>query len=72
MTASEYPPGPPPGSGRELWHAARSACGNCPECGRALLAGDIIRHDGTGGYLCSDCGDTGPGVHVVRVRGDLL
>lgn len=37
------------------WFAARFE-GWCSECGQPIDAGDQIRADGLGGYLCHECG----------------
>lgn len=40
------------------WFTA-SYPGDCDECGGEFEAGDMIRADGDGGYLCEDCGEDG-------------
>jgi hypothetical protein len=69
MALLDHSPDPPPEHG--LWHTTHIS-GNCSGCHQVIRPGDIIRHDGLGGYLCTECGDTGPGLRTVRVLGELL
>lgn len=50
---------PPPGESgshtRGPWFAARYD-GECDECGAMFWAGEQIRSDGSGGWLCEQCG----------------
>lgn len=41
------------------WFAARHE-GDCDGCGGHIEPGDMIRADGEGGWLCSDCGTDDP------------
>ena len=38
------------------WFTARFDS-DCDECGALISEGDQIRADGTGGYICEDCGE---------------
>jgi len=46
----DEPAGPP-----RRWFAA-SYRGECSVCDETIEPGDEIRADGSGGYLCTDCG----------------
>jgi hypothetical protein len=41
---------------RGAWFSARYG-GTCSDCRDGFAAGQKIRADGEGGYLCEDCGD---------------
>jgi hypothetical protein len=60
---------PPPDYGP--WFQARYR-GECDGCGAEIRAGDQIRSDNDGGYLCGLCGDRGGGTRDVQVREGLL
>ena len=45
---------------------------SCSGCESVIKPGDMARHDGYGSYLCSGCGNTGPGVVTVTVSGGML
>jgi hypothetical protein len=46
----------PERSGYGPWFTA-AFDGGCDGCGEQIEAGDEIRSDGEGGWLCSDCGE---------------
>ena len=45
-----------PRSGPGPWFPARFDS-ECDECGTPIDAGDTIRADGEGGYVCEPCGE---------------
>jgi hypothetical protein len=50
------PPEPVAGrGGGPLWITAKFG-GDCTGCGRLIRRGDQITPDGTGAWLCADCG----------------
>jgi hypothetical protein len=53
------------------WFTARFD-GHCAGCDDPVGPGDLIRSDGSGGWLCTDCGHVSYSPRIVRVTGDLL